>query len=321
MAAPRLYMGPLKGFTDHIYRSTFGRHFSGIDIAVAPFVAAINGKKVKSRYLEDLLPEHNTVMPVIPQILSRSASGFAFLANRFYDLGYEIVNWNLGCPYPLNPEKNRAAFLLPHAGRIESFLDAAVPRLKGRISIKARLGWNSAREFVHLIPILNRFPLDEIILHPRTGLQRYEGKPDLHTFAECISQIRHPVVYNGDIRSRSDYQALQNRFPAVDRWMIGRWLLVNPFLPGEIKAESGEEGVRRIERMKGFHDDLLEQYLGLLHGPKQVLDRMKGLWRYFQFAFFDCEDNLKEIQQAADPDAYRQAAGRLFAGRIFSGAV
>lgn len=222
MPCPKLYMGPLKGFTDHIYRSTFGRHFAGIDIAVAPFVAAINGRKVKARYLEDLLPEHNRVLPVIPQILSRSADGFVLLANRFYDLGYETVNWNLGCPYPLNPEKNRAAFWLPHAERIEVFLEEALPRMKGRISIKARLGWYSAREFVRLIPILNRFPLDEIIIHPRTGLQRYEGKPDLETLAECLCQIGHPVVYNGEIRSLSDYRTLSGMFPVIDRWMIGR---------------------------------------------------------------------------------------------------
>lgn len=320
MSSPLLYMGPLKGFTDHIYRSTFGRHFTGIDIAVAPFVASINGNKVKSRYLEDLLPEHNTVLPVVPQILSRSASGFAFLANRFFDLGYETVNWNLGCPYPRNPEKNRAAFLLPHAGRIEAFLDEAVPQLKGRISIKARLGWNSSREFLRLIPILNRFPLDEVILHPRTGVQRYEGRPDLGAFAECLSQIRHPVVYNGDIRSLSGYRVLAERFPAINRWMIGRWLLVNPFLPGDIKA-GGRQGDHRSERMKAFHDDLLEQYRTLLHGPKQVLDRMKGLWRYFQFAFTGCDDHLKSIQQAENTNAYNKAAGRLFATGSFLDAV
>lgn len=320
MSSPILYMGPLKGFTDHIYRSTFARHFTGIDVAVAPFVAAVNGKKVKSRYLEDLLPEHNTVMPVIPQILSRSASGFAFLANRFFDMGYESVNWNLGCPYPLNPEKNRAAFLLPHAERIEAFLDEAVPQLKGRISIKARLGWSSDREFIRLIPILNRFPLDEIIIHPRTGTQRYAGRPDLATFTECLQQIRHPVVYNGDIRSLSDYRVLAERFSAVDRWMIGRWLLVNPFLPGDIKAGNYTSN-HRTEKMKVFHDDLLTQYLAVLHGPKQVLDRMKGLWRYFQFAFPDSEENLTAIQQAGNPDAYRKAADKLFATRPFSEAV
>jgi tRNA-dihydrouridine synthase len=304
-------MAPLKGVTDYIYRNTFFRHFPGIDIAVAPFVAAVNGNRVKKRYVRDLLPEHNHAMPVIPQILSSTAHGFVFLANLFYDMGYETTNWNLGCPFPMSPEKNRAAFLLPHADRIQAFLDEVIPYLKGKISIKARLGLYDNREFLRLIPVLNGFPIEEVIIHPRTGMQRYDGKPDLRTFEECVSGLEHPVVYNGDIRSLGGFQVLAGKFPTIDRWMIGRWLLVDPFLPLAIKSGNTAFSNRQ-DKMKQFHDDLFEQYRDILSGPKHLLDRMKGLWSYTQSAFQDGSNGLERIRQAGTPEAYQDAADFFF---------
>ena len=311
MSAPRLYMAPLKGFTDYIYRDTYAKHFQGIDLAVAPFVADVKGNKMKQRYVRDLLPENNRMLPVIPQILSRSAKGFVFLANYFYDLGYHTVNWNLGCPFPMSPEKNRAAFLLPNGDLIQAFLDEAVPSLKGNISIKARLGLKDNRELLRLIPVLNGFPIEEIIIHPRTGMQRYEGKPDLTTFEECVAGLEHPVVYNGDIRCLQDYQMLAGKFPTIERWMIGRWLLVNPFLPHAIKTGK-EPGRDRMERLKMFHDDLFAQYRDLLHGPKHLLDRMKGIWSYSQLAFANCSDGLEKIRHAMTLESYRLATDHFF---------
>ncbi|RJP83083.1 MAG: tRNA-dihydrouridine synthase family protein [Desulfobacteraceae bacterium] len=309
--APRLYMAPLKGVTDYIFRNAFAGHFPGIDLAVAPFIAAVNGNRLKKRYIRDLLPENNQAMPVIPQILSRTAQGFVFLANLFYDMGYETTNWNLGCPFPMSPEKNRAAFLLPHGDLIEAFLEEAVPCLKGKMSIKARLGLLDNQELLRLIPVLNRFPIEEVIIHPRTGMQRYEGKPDLSACKECIADLVHPVVYNGDIRSFKDFQLLAEKFPTIDRWMIGRWLLVDPFLPLAIKT--GKDAcLNGKEKRKQFHDDLFEQYRDVLNGPKHLLDRMKGLWSYTQSAFQDGSDGLERIRQAGTMDAYQQAADHFF---------
>jgi tRNA-dihydrouridine synthase B len=311
MTLPRLYMGPLKGFTDYIYRNTFARHFKGFDLAIAPFVVSINGKKVNHRYIDDLLPEHNRQMPVIPQILSRSAKGFILLANYFYDLGYETVNWNLGCPYPMNAKKNRAAWLLPHTDLIQSFLEEVVPSLNGKISIKARLGLNESQDFQRLIPVLNQFPIEEIILHPRTGIQRYDGKPDLQAFQECLARTEHSMVYNGDIRSLADFQKLSKKFPQVSRWMIGRWLLVDPFLPMAMKK--GEDvGKDKSEKMKMFHDDLFEQYRNTLSGSKHLLDRMKGLWRFFQLSFQDGSHGVEKIRQTLHPDQYQKAVDYFF---------
>ena len=309
---PILYMGPIRGGTDHIYRNTFSRHFDGFDLAVAPFINCIGTNKITPKYVRVLLPENNTGMPVIPQILSKSAEGFSLLANYLTDLGYNIVNWNLGCPYPQVARKQRGSGLLPHTDKIRQFLDETIPQLHGKMSIKTRLGREHKAELFALLTVLNDYPLEEIIIHPRTGKQMYEGVVDVDAFAACLPMTRHTVVYNGDIRTASYYLRLSARFPDIGRWMIGRWAMVDPFLPMTIKLGKDMAG-NKVEKARAFHDDLYDQYRRVLHGPSHVTDRMKGLMVSFSQAFADNKKVFKKIKKARTPEQYEAAVEQFFA--------
>lgn len=308
---PRLYMAPMKGFTDHLFRSAFADHFGGFDLAVAPFITSNSHRRIKRRYVRDVLPENNTRMPVVPQILSNNAPDFVFLANYLHDLGYDSVNWNLGCPYPMVANKKRGSGLLPYTDRIRSFLDKAIPGISGSLSIKMRLGWKESADIFRLLPVINSYPLSEIIIHPRTGLQRYEGLTDLHAFEECLAGIRHPVIYNGDIRTISDFRELSRRFDLVHGWMIGRGCLADPFLPTRITM--GDDGIPdRIHRMQQFHEALFAAYSSVLDGPSHLLNKMKGLWRYFSLPFEDCQKTMKGIKKTRRPDQYLRRVNLFF---------
>ncbi len=201
--------------------------------------------------------------------------------------------------------------MLPFPERVEHFLKAAIPRLAGRLSIKTRLGRHHPEEIQSLIPIFNRYPLLEVIIHPRTGVQMYTGHPDLEAFGACIDQLAHPVVYNGDIKRRNDFHRLAERFPAAAGWMMGRGVIANPFLPGEIKSAAGAGG-NPVERFHRFHDDLFERYRIRLHGPGHLLNRMKGFWGYFPKCFRDSDKGRKRILKARSLAHYRDAVRRFF---------
>ena len=311
MAKPLLYMAPMKGFTDHLFRKTFAENFTGFDLAIAPFISSKSDRRFKRKYVKDVLPENNTRMRVVPQILSKAADDFAALANYLYDLDYHTVNWNVGCPYPMVANKKRGAGLLPHTEMIAAFLDHAVPLLTGNLSIKVRLGWHSADDIFRLIPILNQYPLEELIIHPRTGIQRYNGAVDLGAFEQSLLMINHPVVYNGDIKTFEDFTNLSQRFAGVNRWMIGRGCLANPFLPLIIKT--GKDDIPdKIEKMKQFHQDLFEAYGMALNGPSHLLNKMKGFWRYFSLPFIDCDKSVKKIRKSRRPDQYLELVNRFF---------
>ncbi len=304
-------MAPMRGFTDHLFRSAFADHFGGFDLAVAPFISSKPDHRFKEKYVKDVLPENNTRMPVVPQILGKSAADFVALANHLYELGYDTVNWNLGCPYPMVARKKRGSGMLPYTDRIQAFLDEAVPGIHGSLSIKTRLGWEEKDDIFRLLSVIDPYPLSEIIIHPRTGLQRYEGPVDLVAFEACLAMIHLPVVYNGDIRTIADFRTLSQRFSTVDRWMIGRWCLADPFLPGHI-ATGTDNIVDKIHRMQRFHESLFEAYSGVLYGPSHVLNKMKGFWRYFSLPFEDCEKAMKQIRKTRRPDQYLERVNLFF---------
>ncbi|RLC10765.1 MAG: tRNA-dihydrouridine synthase family protein [Deltaproteobacteria bacterium] len=306
----RLYMAPMKGLTDHLFRSAFADHFGGFDLAVAPFITTKQGHRIKRNYVKDVLPENNTRMPVIPQILSKTAGDFIILANYLYDLGYDTVNWNLGCPYPMVANKKRGSGMLPYTDRIQAFLDRVIPEINGSLSIKMRLGWKENIDIFKLLPVIDPYPLSQIIIHPRTGLQRYEGPVDLDAFEDCLAVTGHTVVYNGDIRTVDDFRRLYQRFDRVHAWMIGRWCIADPFLPGRITT--GADIPDKIYRMQLFHDTLFEAYNRVLDGPSHVMNKMKGFWRYFSLPFEDCKKSMKNITKSRLPEQYLERVNLFF---------
>ena len=309
--APRLILAPLKGFTDVIFRDTFARHFDGFDGAMAPFVATVAADRLTQKHVQDLLPHLNLRLPVEPQILGNSADDFVFLARRLYEMGYPVVNWNLGCPFRPVTKKRRGSGLLPFPDQVDEFLDKTLRALPGRLSIKMRLGRNRPDEIFKLLPVLDRYPLKEITIHPRTARQMYSGVPDLATFQACIDQSRHRLAYNGDIADLQGFRTLEERFPRVTSWMIGRGALSNPFLPAIIKNRRDSIN-DKAQKFKVFYQDLFARYQERLCGPAHLLDRMKGFWKYFAGAFKTGQALEKQIHRTFNLTRYSETVERFF---------
>jgi len=288
------YLAPMRGLTECVYRNTFNSHFKGIDMAVSPFITTVRGK-ISNKHIKDVLPQNNHALPLIPQLLSKDTEGFIAMAQRLFELGYEEINWNLGCPYAMVANKMRGSGLLPFPDKIDHFLKTVLAQIPNGLSIKMRLGRFQADEIFSIIPVLNAYPLSKIMIHPRTGVQMYDGTPNLKLFEKCLFLSNHPVVYNGDIRSINDLELIRDRFPSVDGIMMGRGLLSNPFL-----GEMIEHPQVQIDflRLKAFHDDLYNQYQSILSGPGHVLGKMKEHWKYLSHCFDNSRNILKRIQRS-----------------------
>jgi len=309
---PYLTLAPLQGITEVLFRNLFARHFPGFDAAMAPFVKPQGQARFPDRLLRDILPELNSGLPLIPQLLHNDAANFLAVADRVADLGYREINWNLGCPAPMIVRKKRGSGLLPHPELILALLDQVIPRLRLGLSIKTRLGLHDRDELAALLPALDAYPLTEIIIHARLGKQLYAGRPDLDGFAACLPLTRHRLAYNGDIVDVAGFVALQHRFPRIDRWMIGRGALADPFLPAAIKGLAPPGPAERTRRIRIFHDELYAAYRERLAGPSHLLGRMKQLWAYLIASFPGQEKLLKKITKAMSEDQYRRVVGQLW---------
>jgi tRNA-dihydrouridine synthase len=304
-------LAPLLGITTAAFRTFFAKYFGGVDRCIAPFIPTAKGTTPSLRHFRAIMQGESRLLPLTPQLIGNNARDFVATANRIHGLGFACVNWNLGCPSPTVTRKNRGSALLGDTGRIRSFLDYAAPRITCRISIKARLGFANPEELAALIPVFNEYPLEEIIIHPRTGMQMFGGDIDLERFGACLAQSLHPVVYNGDITTVDTFHSLRRRFPQTGAWMIGRGLCADPFLAMDIKgcAVSDEE---RKERLKAFHDDLYHHYRNQLHGPAHVLGKMKELWPYLAKRFENEERILKKIRKITRYSEYEEYVGKLW---------
>ena len=305
------YLAPIKGITDRLFRTIYHAHFPYFDAAVAPFINPQRFAHSNDKLLTDIIPGSDDEIETIPQLLYNNAEDFINLGKRLEDLGYTHINWNLGCPSPMVANKKRGSGLLPYDDRIVEMLEEITSELDAAISLKMRLGFIHSDEIRRLLPRLDQFDLKEIIIHPRLGKQLYRGYADRETFAECRYLTSHSLVYNGDIVKKEDFDHLCTAFSDINRWMIGRGALADPFLMADIK-QIEVAADERSERIRAFHDDLYGQLKTRLSGPGHLLNRMKQIWAYLIESFPEQQKMLKNIRKVTSEEKYAQVLEELF---------
>ena len=308
-----LYMAPMQGVTNCTYRAAYFHHFKGYDVVVSPLIAASNVTDLNSKAFKDLKPEFNSAdVELIPQILGNEASDFIQMSKLLFTMGHKKVNWNLGCPFPMVRNKKRGSGLLPYPELIVKFLEEVIPAIPNKVSLKVRLGVKDNHELYKLLPLLDGFDLENIIIHPRTAEQLYEGHVDLDGFEGALRLTRHEVVYNGDIYTLKDFQDLAARFPQIKRWMLGRGAVADPFLAEKIKNIDTGTREEQKERFKAFHAEVFDGYRHKLCGGAHLLHKMKELWTYWAMSFEDSRDVSKKILKVKSVPAYQDTVRKLF---------
>ncbi|MDZ8117463.1 tRNA dihydrouridine synthase [Pontiella agarivorans] len=315
-SSPTLILAPMRGITTMHYRRAFVRHFQGLDIEMAPFIPTVSAERINPKLLKDVLPENQSGLPMIPQVIGNNADDFVQMNIALADLGYTEVNWNLGCPHKPIRKKRRGSGLLPFPDTVDQILNEVCERSPVKISVKVRLGVSDKSELIKLIPVLNQFPLSEVIIHPRTAEQMYEGHVDLNAFDEAFQALEHTVCYNGDINDPAFFQTLEKRFPTIQRFMLGRGLLANPFLCEQIKQSSISHIAmyeKPIPRIRAFHDDLVDQYEAVLHGDHPVLGKMKEFWTYQATHLSNGRKMFKKLKKAQKLSTYKAIVAEFLA--------
>ncbi|MDY3207963.1 tRNA-dihydrouridine synthase family protein, partial [Clostridium baratii] len=284
------------------------KYFGNIDKYFTPFIVPNNSRSLKTKELRDVLPENNEGMNIVPQILTNDSEGFIFTAKKLKQLGYNEINLNLGCPAGTVVSKNRGSGFLAKREELDKFLDEIYKIDDMKISIKTRIGKDSPEEFYELIKIYNKYPLEELIIHPRTQKDFYGNKPNLEVFKDALSLSNNTICYNGDIFTKDDHDKLIKEFPKVDKIMLGRGILANPGLINEIKNNIFIDK----NTLKDFHDEIFNEYRELFNEDRNAIFRMKELWGYMIHIFSDNKKYAKKIKKAQKLDAYNDAISSLF---------
>lgn len=289
----QFYFAPLEGITTYIYRNLHHQWFGGMDKYFTPFVSPTSNRDFKSRAKKDVIPEHNRDIPVVPQILSNRSDEFLYTAERLAEYGYTEINLNLGCPSGTVVSKGRGSGFLTDLDGMDRFLYDIYENCPVPLSVKTRIGRYEPEEFTEILKIYNKYPIHELTIHPRVRDDFYKNIPNWDVFEYALEHSVNPVCYNGDLCTVEDYERFCERFPTVDRIMIGRGLIGNPGLVHEI--QTGEPV--RLEEVSGFMWALKEAYQECM-ADNPVLFKMKEIWVYLAELYPQGERLWKKIKKA-----------------------
>lgn len=303
------YLAPMEGITGYIYRNAYQKYFGNADKYFAPFISPDKNICINRKEKRDILPENNKVPRLVPQIMTNNSKYFSDTEKELSQLGYDEVNLNLGCPAATVVTKKKGSGFLFYPDELDEFLYNIFDKRTGKISIKTRIGKESPDEFYSLIEIFNKYPIEELIIHPRIQKDFYKNKPNLRVFTDALSISKNKIVYNGDIHSTEDYNYFVKAYPDVDSIMLGRGILKNPLLICRIKSVDIPDEIHHIEN---FMDEILNNYYDNMKDEKNVLFKMKELWLYMSESFAEGEKYWKRIKKARNFSEYNTAVSGLF---------
>ena len=357
----KILFAPLQGYTTGPYRKAHAKIFGGVDAYYAPFLRIENGLP-REKDLRDLgspdidgIANANSVgnadatgadYKVVPQIIANSVHEFKTLAEALLQKGFTEIDFNMGCPFPMQVNRHRGAGILSDINAVQEIMaeirkmsdSATGPASKDlngtastiangsapiKFSVKMRIGQNSPDEAFALLPLLNDTPLAHITLHPRLGKQQYKGAIDFNSFEQFYNECKHPLVYNGDLTTVSQINELERKYPKLAGIMIGRGLLARPSLAAEYKALSNETNPASVRSMDctvtpqellgkilQMHQEIFDNACKTYLGDSQILSHVQTFWDYL-------EPNIpkkifKKIKKAGKLGEYKEAIEMLW---------
>ena len=302
------YAAPMEGLTDRVWRQVHQRWFGGADRYYAPFLSPPENRVPVKKKMAELAPEANPGAPVIPQLLGKDGSCAAWMIGVLRQIGYSEVNLNFGCPSGTVTAKGKGAGMLRDLEGLDRFLYAVFDEAGGPISVKTRIGVERPEEFGPILEVYNRYPLAELIIHPRVMRQLYRGEADRDAFAAALPACRAPVCYNGDITSPAGFAALGSRWPGLSGLMAGRGLIADPALLR--RARGGAPASK--EELRGYFAELYAGYAAAFGSPQAAISRMKAYW-HEAISLFEGADRLaKQLKKLRDPWEYEVVASQIF---------
>ena len=308
----RIYFAPLEGITGYVFRSAYSEIYGHIDKFFAPFISPSEKHPMTSRERKDVAPENNRGLNLVPQILTCRSDCFIEAARELQSMGYHEVNLNLGCPSGTVCAKGKGAGFLPETLALQKFLDDIYSYSESenmKISIKTRLGYYDPDEFYDLVEIFNDFPVSELIVHPMIRSDFYKGETRKEYFAYVLEHSKNPLVYNGNIFTCRDCEALSDRFNnRLDTIMLGRGLISDPSLSDKLNGYAYETDYAKLRRL---HDGIYHEYRKIMSPDINVLYKMRELWTYWQTLFDGRERDIKHLMKAKKYEEYENIVNQI----------
>lgn len=303
----RLCFAPMEGITTYTYRNTHNTFFGHCDEYYAPFIAPSENERITRKTLRDVLPENNSGLTLKVQVLTNISNAFKSFSPKIAELGYDEINLNLGCPAGTVVGKGRGSGFLKYPAALDDFLESIYSESKTKISIKTRIGFSSGNEMSGLMEIYNKYPVSELIIHPRVRQDFYKGYPDMKAFDEAYNVSKAKVCYNGNIFTVEDFAKITEKYHELSGVMIGRGAVANPGIFREIKTGRKTTRAEMIE----FTELLAQNYNKILNSDTNTLHKLKEIWIYSIDNFPESKKQFKVMKKTDKLSEFLNAVNSL----------
>jgi nifR3 family TIM-barrel protein len=261
---PATVLAPMAGVTDTVFRR-FIRNLGGCGLIMTEFTSADGVLRAKDKKAKRYLHFYEDEHPISAQLFGSNPQVMAEAARMVEDLGFDLVDLNLGCPAKKVVKCNGGSGLLRDLPQIGSIFTAVRSAVKIPFTVKFRAGWNDQEIVcVELARMAEDCGLNGVALHARTREQGYSGQARWEWITAVKQAVGIPVIGNGDIRSPSD-AALMVEQTGCDAVMIGRTAASNPWIFRQIAQygatstydKAGESD--RYQMIRTYFEMLIEE--------------------------------------------------------------
>lgn len=230
-----LYLAPMAGVTDKIFRQICKRH--GADVLVTEFVSS-EGVFRRNERTREYLDFDEIERPLGVQLFGADAAHMAEAAKQVVDwVAPDFIDLNFGCPVNKVVAKNGGSALLKDcptlAGVAQAVVSAVAPL---PVTAKIRIGWDAdSINAPRVAKILEDCGIAALAVHGRTRAQGYSGEADWHVIGEVAQTVALPVIGNGDLFSAQEV-ARRRSETKIAGVMIGRAAMSAPWIFQQIKT-------------------------------------------------------------------------------------